>query len=54
LFERKLKECDGAAERLERNTTIVDFACIPDELKTGFNAIVADTIVADAIVADLL
>ena len=36
LFEKKLSDCEGAVERLERNRTIVDFRCIPQELQTSF------------------
>jgi len=42
LFERKLKECEGATERYERNTTIVDFRCIPEELKNSFHKHLGD------------
>ena len=37
LFEKKVKECEGAAERLERNTTIIDFKRIPEELQNSFH-----------------
>ena len=36
LFEKKLNSCNGAKARLERNRKIVDFDCIPQELKEGF------------------
>jgi 5'-3' exonuclease len=37
LFDKKLNTYEGAKERLERNRTIVDFNCIPQELIDGFN-----------------
>lgn len=37
LFEKKVKECEGATERLERNTTIIDFKRIPEELQNSFH-----------------
>jgi len=36
LFERRLKECEGAIVCMERNQTIVDFRRIPQELQINF------------------